>query len=51
MRVLVVEDDPMVMRLNVEFLNRIDGIDLVAQCEDLPAARDLLASPAGKMNV
>ena len=43
MRVLVVEDDPMVMRLNVEFLNRIDGIDLVAQCEDLPAARDLLA--------
>lgn len=43
MRVLVVEDDPMVMRLNVEFLNRIDGIDLVAQCEDLPAAREILA--------
>jgi len=42
MRVLVVEDDPMVMRLNVEFLNRIDGIHLVAQCEDLPAARDML---------
>ncbi|WP_353979765.1 response regulator [Salinicola endophyticus] len=42
MRVLVVEDDPMVMRLNVEFLNRIEGISLVAQCEDLPAARDVL---------
>lgn len=43
MRVLVVEDDPMVMRLNVEFLNRIDGASLVAQCEDLPTARDILA--------
>lgn len=43
MRVLIVEDDPMVMRLNVEFLNRLDDISLVAQCEDLPAARDILA--------
>lgn len=43
MRVLVVEDDPMVMRLNVEFLNRLDGLSLVAQCEDLPAAREILA--------
>ncbi|WP_110657094.1 response regulator [Salinicola halimionae] len=43
MRVLVVEDDPMVMRLNVEFLNRLDGVSLVAQCEDLPAAREILA--------
>lgn len=42
MRVLVVEDDPMVMRLNVEFLNRIEGLELVAQCEDLPTARDVL---------
>ncbi|MGQ7243012.1 response regulator [Salinicola sp. V024] len=42
MRVLVVEDDPMVMRLNVEFLNRLDGVSLVAQCEDLPAAREIL---------
>ncbi|WP_251977123.1 response regulator [Salinicola avicenniae] len=46
MRVLVVEDDPMVMRLNVEFLNRLEGFSLVAQCEDLPAARDVLAREA-----
>jgi len=46
MRVLVVEDDPMVMRLNVEFLNRIEDISLVAQCEDLPAAREILAQEA-----
>nr|WP_110686327.1 response regulator [Salinicola aestuarinus] len=46
MRVLVVEDDPMVMRLNVEFLNRVDGVSLVAQCEDLSTARDVLARDA-----
>jgi len=43
MRVLIVEDDPMVMRLNVEYLSRIDGMRLVAQCEDVATALDVLA--------
>ncbi|MGO2504057.1 MAG: response regulator, partial [Cobetia marina] len=46
MRVLIVEDDPMVMRLNVEYLNRIDGMRLVAQCEDVAAALEVLAQEA-----
>lgn len=42
LRVLIVEDDPMVMRLNVEYLNRLDNISLVAQCSDAPSALDVL---------
>lgn len=42
MRVLIVEDDPMVMRLNVEYLNRLDDLRLVAQCESVPAALEVL---------
>ncbi|AHL73810.1 chemotaxis protein CheY [Stutzerimonas stutzeri] len=42
LRVLIVEDDPMVMRLNVDYLARLDGVDLVGQCESVPAALDLL---------
>ncbi|MCW8156170.1 response regulator [Stutzerimonas stutzeri] len=42
MRVLIVEDDPMVMRLNVDYLARLDGIELVGQCESVPAALELL---------
>lgn len=42
MRVLIVEDDPMVMRLNVEYLNRLDDMRLVAQCESVPAALEVL---------
>ncbi|TVU72790.1 MULTISPECIES: response regulator [Cobetia] len=44
MRVLIVEDDPMVMRLNVEYLNRVAGMRLVAQCEDVASALDVLAA-------
>ncbi|PSJ19018.1 two-component system response regulator, partial [Halomonas sp. ND22Bw] len=33
MRVLIGEDDPIVMRLKVVYLNRLDDMRLVAQCE------------------
>lgn len=46
MRVLIVEDDPMVMRLNIEYLNRLDDIQLVAQCSDVPTALDVLEREA-----
>lgn len=42
MRVLIVEDDPMVMRLNVDYLNRLDDIQLVAQCDSVPSAIEVL---------
>lgn len=42
LRVLIVEDDPMVMRLNVEYLNRLDNVSLVAQCNDVPSSLDVL---------
>ncbi|MCG7601469.1 response regulator [Halomonas sp. McH1-25] len=42
MRVLIVEDDPMVMRLNVDYLNRLDEVQLVAQCDSVPSAIDVL---------
>ncbi|WP_313225746.1 response regulator [Stutzerimonas chloritidismutans] len=42
MRVLIVEDDPMVMRLNVDYLARLEGVELVGQCESVPAALELL---------
>lgn len=41
-RVLVVEDDPMVMKLNVEYLARIEHMELVARCSDLTTARVVL---------
>ncbi|MCX2522713.1 response regulator [Larsenimonas rhizosphaerae] len=41
-RVLVVEDDPMVMKLNVEYLARIEHMQLVARCSDLTTARVVL---------
>ena len=46
MRVLIVEDDPMVMRLNVEYLARLDGVQLVGQCESVPAALQVLEREA-----
>lgn len=46
MRVLIVEDDPMVMRLNVDYLARLDGVELVGQCESVPAALDVLEREA-----
>lgn len=46
MRVLIVEDDPMVMRLNVEYLNRLDDMRLVAQCDGVAAALDVLEREA-----
>ncbi|MCQ4295959.1 response regulator [Pseudomonas stutzeri] len=46
MRVLIVEDDPMVMRLNVDYLARLDGIELVGQCESVPAALETLEREA-----
>ncbi|MBB3141144.1 response regulator [Halomonas organivorans] len=46
MRVLIVEDDPMVMRLNVEYLNRLDDLRLVAQCESVPTAIEVLEREA-----
>ena len=42
LHVLIVEDDPMVMRLIVEYLNRLDDVTLVAQCGDVPGALDVL---------
>lgn len=42
-RVLIVEDDPMVMRLNLEYLSRLDGVTLAAQCADVSSALDVLA--------
>ncbi|HBZ98768.1 MAG TPA: two-component system response regulator, partial [Pseudomonas sp.] len=33
----------MVMRLNVDYLARLDGIELVGQCASVPAALELLA--------
>lgn len=41
-RVLIVEDDPMVMRLNLDYLNRLAGLTLVAQCDDVPGALAVL---------
>lgn len=46
MRVLIVEDDPMVMRLNVDYLARLDGVELIGQCESVPAALELLRRKA-----
>ncbi|WP_278362017.1 response regulator [Stutzerimonas kunmingensis] len=46
MRVLIVEDDPMVMRLNVDYLGRLEGVELVGQCESVPAALELLEREA-----
>jgi two-component system CitB family response regulator/CitB family two-component system response regulator MalR len=46
MRVLIVEDDPMVMRLNVDYLARLEGVELVGQCESVPAALELLEREA-----
>ncbi|MFI8691376.1 response regulator [Stutzerimonas kunmingensis] len=46
MRVLIVEDDPMVMRLNVDYLARLEGVELVGQCESVPAALVLLEREA-----
>ncbi len=46
MRVLIVEDDPMVMRLNVDYLARLEGVELVGQCESVPAALELLECEA-----
>lgn len=39
MRVMIVEDDPMVMKLNVEYLARVEAMTLVARCSDLTTAR------------
>ncbi|EPC02793.1 chemotaxis protein CheY [Litchfieldella anticariensis FP35 = DSM 16096] len=41
-RVLIVEDDPMVMRFNLEYLNRLDDVTLAAQCLDVPSALEVL---------
>lgn len=46
MRVLIVEDDPMVMRLNVDYLALLEGVELVGQCESVPAALELLEREA-----
>lgn len=46
MRVLIVEDDPMVMRLNVDYLARLEGVELVGQCDSVPAALEALAHEA-----
>lgn len=46
MRVLIVEDDPMVMRLNVDYLARLEGVELVGQCESVPTALELLEREA-----
>ncbi|WP_312916752.1 response regulator [Stutzerimonas kunmingensis] len=46
MRVLIVEDDPMVMRLNVDYLARLEGVELVGQCESVPAALEVLEREA-----
>jgi len=46
MRVLIVEEDPMVMRLNVDYLARLEGVELVGQCESVPAALELLEREA-----
>gem|GEM_PF-96677 len=42
----ITEDDPMVMRLNVEYLARLEGVELVGQCESVPAALELLEREA-----
>ncbi|WP_010630053.1 response regulator [Halomonas sp. KM-1] len=41
-RVLIVEDDPMVMRLNLDYLNRLPEVTLAAQCFDVPTAIEVL---------
>ena len=43
MRVLIVEDDPMVMRLNVDYLSRLEGVELVGQCDNVASALECLA--------
>lgn len=42
MQVMIVEDDPMVMRLNLDYLSRFDGVTLAAQCSDVPSALAVL---------
>ncbi|GHC23879.1 response regulator [Aidingimonas halophila] len=46
MRVLIVEDDPMVMRLNADYLQRIPGVVIVARCLDVPRAQEVLEQEA-----
>ncbi|ANF57221.1 response regulator [Halotalea alkalilenta] len=41
-QVMIVEDDPMVMKLNVEYLARIEGAVLAAQAVDVASAQRLL---------
>ncbi|WP_027350643.1 response regulator [Halotalea alkalilenta] len=41
-QVMIVEDDPMVMKLNVEYLARIEGAALAAQAVDVASAQRLL---------
>lgn len=38
MRVLIVEDDPMVMKLNVDYLTRVGDMALVGRCSDVTTA-------------
>ncbi|MFC0268053.1 response regulator [Kushneria aurantia] len=38
MRVLIVEDDPMVMKLNVDYLARLGDMTLVGRCSDVTTA-------------
>ncbi|RKR06741.1 two-component system CitB family response regulator [Kushneria sinocarnis] len=42
MRVLIVEDDPMVMKLNIDYLARLDGMQLAGRCSDVTTARVVL---------
>ncbi|WP_148253363.1 response regulator [Aidingimonas lacisalsi] len=42
MRVMIVEDDPMVMRLNIDYLQRIPGMTVVACCQNVPHAQEVL---------
>ncbi|MFC7414294.1 response regulator [Larsenimonas suaedae] len=46
MRVMIVEDDPMVMKLNMEYLARVEHMTLAARCCDLTTARVVLEREA-----
>jgi len=46
LNVLIVEDDPMVRRLNVEYLARIDATHLVGHCSDVASATAVLQREA-----
>ena len=38
-KVMIIEDDPMVRSINIQFLNKVEGIKLVKECGRIEEAK------------